>query len=154
MGRCGRQFHEQSRAHGPEPRHPRNLQQDPRNTVDRCHGGNDHGDDPEQCAQNNERGRTDTEKNDQQRVKHEGRHGVVGGENRIEHATQTRDGMHHDSYEETAQYRQADRGGEIAERVGDVGPEPRRRRDDACQRARHLGRWDHGEAIDDPNSTK
>src|SRR5262245_39107534 len=93
-------------------------------------------------------------KNDQQRIKHEGRNRVIGGENRIEHATKTRHGMHRDSDQKTAQYRQADRGDEIAERVGDVRPEPGRGRDDVCQCARHLGGRDHGEAIDDPKATE
>src|SRR5262249_57859048 len=74
--------------------------------------------------------------------------------NGTEHADQTRDGSPYAPKEDPAQSRQADRGGKIAERVGDVGPEPGRRRNDAGQRARHLGRRDHGEAVDDSNSTK
>src|SRR5262249_41267530 len=62
--------------------------------------------------------------------------------------------MHHNSDQKTAQYGQADRSDEIAERVGDVGPEPGRGRDDVWKRARHLGRRDHGEAIDGPKTTE
>ena len=43
---------------------------------------------------------------------------------------------------------------EVTQRVGDVGPEPRFGSHDMDQREQHLGRRDHGEAIDDPGAAE
>ena len=62
--------------------------------------------------------------------------------------------MHHQPDQKAAGHGQSDRRGEIAQRVGDVGPEPGLGSHHTDQRKQHLGRRDHGKAIDDPGAAE
>src|SRR6185369_6297136 len=62
--------------------------------------------------------------------------------------------MHQQPEQKAAGHGQGDGGAEIAQRVGDVGPEPGFGSHYMDEREQHLGRRDHGEAIDDPGAAE